>query len=322
MPSESLGCSREPPKPPPNSTHFPRKVFSRPTDPTRDTSIGWKGQPPNFGQSRFDPSTMMKALLIGKAIRDKKQKSKLKREIEKLNSEAEERERKQQQAIQREVQKLTSEVHEQAEQQRQALQRELTRLTSQVQQQVKAPPPQPQHRPQPRQRAVEAKVGDLTTEEKKLLLRLQLELRRGKEQSLPAPIAPIIPRISWPHQSRPKEEEVVMMKSPTQQLEVSHSEDNWFHRPGYGITHGDVGPTGLETKEEVVMMPSPSAPVSEKNKEPQAKECCICLVAPSCMAFLPCGHLCACGPCSQLFLKKECPICRQAIAAAVPIFLS
>ena len=51
------------------------------------------------------------------------------------------------------------------------------------------------------------------------------------------------------------------------------------------------------------------------------QECRICLDKPSCFAFVPCGHICACEDCVKK-LPKDCPICRNEITGTLKVYRS
>lgn len=48
--------------------------------------------------------------------------------------------------------------------------------------------------------------------------------------------------------------------------------------------------------------------------------CVVCMDTPSCMAFVPCGHVCSCGKCASSL--ASCPICRKTIASRLRIYPS
>mmetsp|Transcript_53068 Transcript_53068/g.153013 ORF Transcript_53068/g.153013 Transcript_53068/m.153013 type:complete len:147 (+) Transcript_53068:1177-1617(+) len=57
------------------------------------------------------------------------------------------------------------------------------------------------------------------------------------------------------------------------------------------------------------------------------EQCCVvCLANPKSHAFVPCGHRCVCGVCSQEILHKgvrdgaSCPVCRAPATGALHIF--
>ncbi|KAJ1450511.1 hypothetical protein M885DRAFT_50236 [Pelagophyceae sp. CCMP2097] len=50
--------------------------------------------------------------------------------------------------------------------------------------------------------------------------------------------------------------------------------------------------------------------------------CIICMAAPKAVAFVPCGHVCACLVCFRKFAGAgitNCPICREPIAGSTPL---
>jgi serine/threonine protein kinase len=49
-------------------------------------------------------------------------------------------------------------------------------------------------------------------------------------------------------------------------------------------------------------------------------ECIVCVDAPRSIALAPCGHVCSCADCAGDL--QQCPICRQAIAACLKVFLA
>jgi hypothetical protein len=48
----------------------------------------------------------------------------------------------------------------------------------------------------------------------------------------------------------------------------------------------------------------------EAAEERDADTCVVCIEEQACMAFVACGHLCACAKCSKQL--KRCPVCRTA----------
>lgn len=46
-------------------------------------------------------------------------------------------------------------------------------------------------------------------------------------------------------------------------------------------------------------------------------ECVVCLEAPKTRIMVPCGHFCMCDECNAQLRKRECPMCRTAIALTV-----
>ena len=52
----------------------------------------------------------------------------------------------------------------------------------------------------------------------------------------------------------------------------------------------------------------PAAPESTMGGE---TTCIVCFARVKSHAAVPCGHLCACGPCSELM--RECPYCREPV---------
>ena len=73
----------------------------------------------------------------------------------------------------------------------------------------------------------------------------------------------------------------------------------------------DVGSlAGMAGMEEEAVLPTPT-------------QCCVmCLDAPMSHIFIPCGHNCACGPCSALVMdsSKACPICRADATMCVQVY--
>jgi hypothetical protein len=56
----------------------------------------------------------------------------------------------------------------------------------------------------------------------------------------------------------------------------------------------------------------------EENAQP-SNSCIICYHHPASVAIVPCGHLCFCGPCSDLVYLK-CPVCRKEIETTITIY--
>ncbi len=59
--------------------------------------------------------------------------------------------------------------------------------------------------------------------------------------------------------------------------------------------------------------------LAENVKIFNAEECIICLDSPSEKIFLPCGHKCTCGDCSDELRKfsNSCPMCRRDIQGII-----
>ena len=52
------------------------------------------------------------------------------------------------------------------------------------------------------------------------------------------------------------------------------------------------------------------------------EECVVCWAANACVIFQPCGHLCTCACCAQLFLAGGlCPLCRQPVSTGIVLDL-
>jgi hypothetical protein len=61
----------------------------------------------------------------------------------------------------------------------------------------------------------------------------------------------------------------------------------------------------------------------KKSVELQSDSCVVCLSRPKSHAFVPCGHECVCGQCSEALIRSgagKCPICRTDVAMAMKIF--
>jgi len=65
---------------------------------------------------------------------------------------------------------------------------------------------------------------------------------------------------------------------------------------------------------------SPSS-LSYSSTLPAGTECVVCLIRASSMVLLPCGHVCSCQNCAQLFVSQDCPLCRTTVAQVVRIYL-
>lgn len=48
-----------------------------------------------------------------------------------------------------------------------------------------------------------------------------------------------------------------------------------------------------------------------------SEECVICMSAACNMVMVPCGHLCMCTDCSNIFNDNKCPMCRSSIAIKI-----
>ncbi|XP_048751260.2 inhibitor of apoptosis protein-like [Ostrea edulis] len=53
----------------------------------------------------------------------------------------------------------------------------------------------------------------------------------------------------------------------------------------------------------------------------QSYTCAVCMSAPSCIAFIPCGHMVTCTNCNMGNPYATCPLCRAKIESQVPIRL-
>ena len=58
----------------------------------------------------------------------------------------------------------------------------------------------------------------------------------------------------------------------------------------------------------------PPVPVAKPEDD---NDCCICLDAPTTVAFVPCGHLATCEKCSHV---PNCPICRGNVTSTLRIY--
>ena len=85
-----------------------------------------------------------------------------------------------------------------------------------------------------------------------------------------------------------------------------------------------IGPEAGEAAEQHLPVTEPFAAVSLADAgldtgRPAAPEstmggettCIVCFARVKSHAAVPCGHLCACGPCSELM--QECPYCREPV---------
>lgn len=61
--------------------------------------------------------------------------------------------------------------------------------------------------------------------------------------------------------------------------------------------------------------PPPDTPAATAT----AGECCVCMDAPACVAFVPCGHVVACVPCSRR-VPKKCMVCACAVTSHLKLF--
>ena len=51
--------------------------------------------------------------------------------------------------------------------------------------------------------------------------------------------------------------------------------------------------------------------------------CVICLAADKTHVFVPCGHICCCGRCSDIIMQRSskiCPVCRQACQMSIQTY--
>ncbi|XP_034038652.1 mitochondrial ubiquitin ligase activator of nfkb 1-A [Thalassophryne amazonica] len=75
-------------------------------------------------------------------------------------------------------------------------------------------------------------------------------------------------------------------------------------------------------KEKQLMNDLTSVNAQTPCTEAESNACVICLSEPRDCVLLNCGHLCCCISCFQAFPQPRCPICRQTISRAVPVFYS
>ncbi len=72
--------------------------------------------------------------------------------------------------------------------------------------------------------------------------------------------------------------------------------------------------------------PAPAAPaVTPQNhaldaKASEASKCIVCLNANIQTCFVPCGHLCCCAKCAELFKHSSCPFCRRDVDQIIRTF--
>jgi hypothetical protein len=57
----------------------------------------------------------------------------------------------------------------------------------------------------------------------------------------------------------------------------------------------------------------------EEENAQTSNSCIICYNRPASVAIVPCGHLCFCGPCSDLVYSK-CPVCRRETETTITIY--
>lgn len=91
---------------------------------------------------------------------------------------------------------------------------------------------------------------------------------------------------------------------------------------------GDLDPKPRSSSSSATSSParnSSSASASAPGPVPVREfECCVCLTATKCVVFLPCKHLCTCEACggeNAEEMLQQCPICTQAIASRMTLFI-
>ena len=79
-------------------------------------------------------------------------------------------------------------------------------------------------------------------------------------------------------------------------LDTIPSSENWKAYIGYGL---ESAKNSLES--------------TRRGLKKAYSECSICSIKVATIAFIPCGHLCACNTCTEDIFKKsnpKCPICK------------
>ena len=71
---------------------------------------------------------------------------------------------------------------------------------------------------------------------------------------------------------------------------------------------------------------TPAAAAADHAEEPKqsaAPECIVCLDAKNTHAFVPCGHVCACGPCGERVMASTglCPYCRGKAMMVMQLYM-
>ncbi|KAL7533525.1 hypothetical protein ACHAXR_007074 [Thalassiosira sp. AJA248-18] len=80
---------------------------------------------------------------------------------------------------------------------------------------------------------------------------------------------------------------------------------------------------GMQNKQDVFNGFKCSRQKKANQSEDRFGNCSICWDHSCTHAFVPCGHLCVCQPCSQHLMSRgsKCPICRQTVTMAMEVFL-
>ena len=67
---------------------------------------------------------------------------------------------------------------------------------------------------------------------------------------------------------------------------------------------------------------SPAPPAESEEPDGPDSLCIVCMAAPQSHAFVPCGHNCVCGDCSDAIMARtgECPYCRKTAIMAMRIY--
>ncbi|XP_055327711.1 uncharacterized protein LOC129580957 isoform X2 [Paramacrobiotus metropolitanus] len=92
-------------------------------------------------------------------------------------------------------------------------------------------------------------------------------------------------------------------------LDLSYSSDDFQHVPENETTSATMVNAEQQTYENF----EATSDICDK-----AKDCIICMEEPAEMAFIPCGHIKTCTPCSDLVML--CPVCRKRIRNRMRIY--
>ena len=77
------------------------------------------------------------------------------------------------------------------------------------------------------------------------------------------------------------------------------------------------------TKAFAEISTAPSGPAQDSSSAHvfETEECVVCWAAVACIILTPCGHMCTCEACSQVFASPAvlCPMCRARVKGTIAI---
>lgn len=114
---------------------------------------------------------------------------------------------------------------------------------------------------------------------------------------------------------------------PASKQKISTGSANTVNRPKRigaalctGSTASSISPTTSDTESEIQTPVDQPLPPPALDESTTTTVCKICFDGQIAVAFLPCGHLCACAQCASAV--RHCPVCRIDIQQKVRTFFT